>query len=160
MNLFFIFDLDYTLYNIDKTIEFDYKYLKKDSYLKFLLQSYPLNQFKKYIFTNAMHVHVHNTFRYIDIPKELFSGIIARDNIKDMKPNLSAFYKFKLLNNITDLDKCIFFEDTLDNLKAAKEIGWITIYIGEKMEKKEDFVDLQFTNIHEALEFFFKKFNH
>ncbi len=76
-----------------------------------------------------------------------------------MKPNLSAFYKFKLLNNITDLDKCIFFEDTLDNLKAAKEIGWITIYIGEYLEKKEDFVDLQFTNIHEALEFFFKKFN-
>lgn len=159
MNLFFIFDLDYTLYNIDKTLEFDYKYLKKDNYLNFLLKSYPLNQFQKYIFTNAMQVHVHNTFRYMDIPKELFSGIIARDNIQDMKPNLSAFYKFKLLNNITDLDKCIFFEDTLDNLKAAKEIGWITIYIGENLEKKEDFVDLQFTDIHQALEFFFKKFN-
>ena len=159
MNLYFIFDLDYTLYNLDYTKEFNYSHLKPDNYLNFLLSNFPLNKFKKYIFTNAMHIHADNCFKCMGIPTQIFTNITARDDIKDLKPNLSAYYKFKLLNNITDFDKCIFFEDTLDNLETAKKLGWKTIYIGEKLNKKYDYVDLEFTSIHKALEFFFNKFN-
>lgn len=159
MNLYFIFDLDYTLYNIKSNLEFDYSFLKKDNYLKFLLNNYPLNKFKKFIFTNAMHIHVDNCLYFMDIPTSTFNNITARDDINDLKPNLSSFYKFKLINNITDFDKCVFFEDTLENLKEAKKIGWKTIFIGPKLIKKYKFVDLEFPNIHLALEFFFNKFN-
>lgn len=160
MNLYFIFDLDYTLYNLNKNEEFDYKNLNKDNFLNFLLNNYPLNKFKKIIFTNAMKIHADHCLEIMGIPKNIFKDIVARDTIDDLKPNLSAFEKFKLITNITDFDKCIFFEDSIENLETAKQIGWKTIYIGPKLEKYYTYIDLQFTNIHEALQFFFDKFNH
>ena len=42
MNLYFIFDLDYTLYNLDYTKEFNYSHLKPDNYLNFLLSNFPI----------------------------------------------------------------------------------------------------------------------
>lgn len=160
MKLYFIFDLDYTLYDLDYKKEFDYKDLKTDGFLKFLLLSHPLNKFDKIIFTNAMKVHADHCLKLLNIPKSIFSDIVARDTINDLKPNVSAFKKFKLITQISDFDKCIFFEDTLENLKTAKLLGWKTIYIGPKLNESYNYVDLQFINIHEALQFFFNKFNH
>ena len=48
--LYWIFDLDYTLYTMNKNIEFSYSLLKNDNFLSLLLSFLPD---KKIIFTNS-----------------------------------------------------------------------------------------------------------
>mgnify|MGYP001163519041 CR=1 FL=1 len=150
--LYFIFDLDYTLYNVDKRLELNYSYIKEDKYTNFLLQSIP---FDKYVFTNGILIHAK---RCLEIMKmtHLFKNIVARDTINDLKPRLESYNKFMKECLIENNDKCIFFEDTLDNLKTAKEKGWYTVYIGE-LDTYISYVDLVFPTLNDSLEFFVKK---
>ena len=45
------------------------------------------------------------------------------------------------------------FDDLLDNLRTAKGLGWITIWINPRPSTKK-YVDLSFINIYEALLYF------
>ena len=88
--LYWIFDLDYTLYDIPKEIGFDYKLLKNDTQLNYLLEMLP---FKKYIFTNGTFSHGLVCLDKMNIINN-FEKIIARDTITDLKPNFSSYKKF------------------------------------------------------------------
>ena len=50
--------------------------------------------------------------------------------------------------------RMIFFDDLEDNLFTAKTLGWTTVWIDPKLQKKEDFVDYSFPNIYEAIYYF------
>ena len=152
--LYWIFDLDYTLYNVDKKIPLRYDYIKEDKYTLFLLRSLPFN---KLIFTNGTQEHAQTCLSLMNM-SSLFTYVIARDTIQDLKPNVSAYLKFMEISKLSVDDKCIFFEDSLDNLKQAKDIGWYTVYIG-KLDRYIPYIDMVFININDALEFFVKKIN-
>ena len=48
-----------------------------------------------------------------------------------------------------------FFEDTVENLKTAKELGWNTVLIDPNINNSDyEFVDYIFTNVEEAILFF------
>ena len=150
--LYFIFDLDYTLYDVNKMIPLKYEYIKEDKYTNFLLHSIP---FEKFVFTNGTLNHAEMCLQLMNMTN-MFNKIVARDTINDFKPNITSYYKCIEQCMINENDKCIFFEDTLNNLKSAKEIGWYTVYIGT-LDTYIPFVDMVFTTLNEALSFFVKK---
>ena len=152
--LYWIFDLDYTLYDIPMEISFNYNLLDKDFQLNYLLGKLPC---KKYIFTNGTFNHGIICLNKMDIVNN-FEQIIARDTINDLKPNFSSFRQFKNLTNIKEKDKCVFFEDSVENLIQAKNFGWITVLITKKNVIDEN-IDFQFPNIHVALNYFLSKIN-
>jgi len=147
--LLWIFDLDYTLYNLPKNIQFNHNYLKRDNYLGILLSFLPN---KKLIFTNSNNAHCYLSLDIIGI-RHHFDNIVTKDE-NTLKPEMSSFSTFIRKNNIKKTDQCVFFEDTEENLKAAKLLGWTTIYIGGINNKK--FIDLSFNTIHDSLEYFVK----
>ena len=150
--LLWIFDLDYTLYNLPKTIQFQHNYLKRDNYLGILLSFLPN---KKLIFTNGTENHAELSLNKLDI-KHNFSSIVARDTIRDLKPNYDSFIKFKRINKIKINDKCVFFDDLAENLISAKQHNWITVLINKNNYIHES-IDFWFTNIYIALNFFICK---
>lgn len=146
--LFWIFDLDYTLYDLPKNIPFKHSYLTRNDYLSLLLSFLPD---KKVIYTNSNISHCYFSLKRIGIEQH-FEKMITKD-INTLKPLESSYIKFIELNNITDDDLCIFFDDSETNLKAAKSFGWITILIGKKKEE-QPFIDFSFNKIQDALEYF------
>lgn len=157
--LYWVFDLDYTLYSIPKSIEFSYDLLKKDERVNTLLRSYPL---RKEIFTNGTLQHAYNVLQKMKM-YNIFHRIEARDTLDGLKPNQAVFLNFIKKGNIQPNDVVVFFEDTLENLKVAKEFfNWKTVYIYSDLHsnyKKPYFVDFVFPNINTALEYFHFKFN-
>ena len=147
--LLWIFDLDYTLYNIPKDIQFKHSYLKKDNYLGILLSFLPN---KKLIFTNSNKAHCELSLNLIGIIGN-FDTIMTKDD-NTLKPDLSSYVTFIKKNKITKNDRCIFFEDTEENLRTAKLFGWTTVFIG--YINTRNYIDYSFNTIHDALEYFVK----
>ena len=152
--LYWIFDLDNTLYQLDLNDfnDFKYNFLKKDNYLNILLTLLPST---KLLFSNGTYNHCLKSLKIMGIESN-FSNIISRDMINSLKPNIDAFIKFIQLNNLKPNDVCFFFEDNIYNLKMAKNLGWITIYIGQKPQYY-NFINYNFKNIYQALEYFISK---
>jgi putative hydrolase of the HAD superfamily len=150
--LYWIFDLDYTLYDLNKSINFNYNKLKKDEKLDKYLKLLPC---KKILFTNGTYEHAIKSLNTIDI-KGNFREIIARNTIGDLKPNLNSYIKMMFMCDINKKDKCVFFEDSLSNLIVAKKLGWITVLIS-KFSVNHNSVDFCFPTIHHALLYFLNK---
>ena len=152
--LYWIFDLDYTLYQFPRGTPFLYKNLNSDSQLCYLLKKLPCN---KLMFTNGTIFHADFCMRKMKITG-CFNNVIARDSIQDLKPNQSAFQKFEIFNNITKEDKCVFFEDSVENLIIAKDRGWITVLVHPDRESnRHESIDFYFPNIYLALNYFNQK---
>ena len=150
--LYWIFDLDLTLYQLPQGVEFNYKHLNNDSQLGYLLSMLPCS---KKIFTNGTYNHGLVCLDRLGLEGK-FDKITARDTINDLKPNISAFKSFMKLNKIKLNDKCVFFDDQVDNLVASKKLGWITVFISPENVVNESF-DFKFNNIHIALNYFLSK---
>ena len=115
--LFWIFDLDYTLYDIPKNIPFKHSYLTKNDYLGLLLSFLPD---KKVIYTNSNISHCNFSLKRIGIEKH-FEKMITKDiitiasNTKNV--GLTNKYSFKAsLKNSLCGDK-IKLELSAKNLK-------------------------------------------
>jgi putative hydrolase of the HAD superfamily len=152
--LYWIFDLDYTLYQLPSGTPFSYSKLENDSQLRYLLKKLPCG---KVMFTNGTVFHADTCIKKMKIGG-CFDNVIARDSIQDLKPNQSAFQKFEIFNKITAEDKCVFFEDSVDNLIVAKDRGWITVLIHpDRHANTHENIDFYFPNIYLALNYFNQK---
>jgi putative hydrolase of the HAD superfamily len=150
--LYWIFDLDLTLYQLPSGVDFNYKHLNKDDQLNHLLSILPC---EKLIFTNGTYNHAIISLGKIGISNK-FKQITARDTINDLKPRFSSFKSFMNINGINKKDKCVFFDDQLDNIMASKKLGWITVLISPE-NIISDYIDFKFSNIHLALNYFLSK---
>lgn len=153
--LFWVFDLDSTLYQLENEAQFSYDLLKTDNQLSYLIKKLPL---KKIIFTNGTLGHAHLCINKIQL-KYCFHNIVARDTINDLKPANSSFQKFMTVNNIKSEDKCVFFDDMPENLIIAKNHGWITVLISPNKTIHEN-IDFYFPNVHLAINYFLSKIAH
>lgn len=152
--LYWIFDLDYTLYQLPRNTPFAYKELNEDSQLKYLLKKLPCS---KLLFTNGTVFHADTCLKKMKLQRS-FENVIARDSIQDLKPNVSAYQKFESHNNISREDKCVFFEDSIENLIVAKDRGWITVLINPNIHSNiHENIDFYFPNIYVALSYFNQK---
>tara|TARA_B100000683_G_C12398066_1_gene518479 strand:+ start:97 stop:693 length:597 start_codon:yes stop_codon:yes gene_type:complete len=152
-----VFDLDDTLLMSNEYTR--YENIKFNSQLSDLLNSI---KYKKIIYSNGTYGHVTNSLPKL-LAKNTFIEIYARDTIPAMKPEFrsfnyvknSIFYK-ENLNRYNDISY-IFFDDNLNNMKTAKEIGWTTVWIPHRnynnniRNSNYSFVDFKFNNVIIAL---------
>lgn len=150
--LYWIFDLDLTLYELPNNVDFSYKYLSKDKYLHYLLSKLPN---KKLIFTNGTYNHAITSLKKLDI-LDLFHNIEARDTLMSLKPYHKCYMNFIIKNKINLKDKCVFFDDLPENLINSKKLNWITVLINKKKYVHQE-IDFWFPNIYIALNYFICK---
>ena len=115
---------------------------------------------KKYIYTNAPYSHAKKILNVLGA-FDLFDDILdikKTDYIP--KPDLTSFeiMQRKFGISFKNVKKSIFIEDTVKNLKPAKQIGMSTVWIENKLnceEFKKDFsfVDYSFKNVKSFLKF-------
>ena len=114
---------------------------------------------KKIIFTNATSKHAKKILKILELEDD-FDQII---DIKDLeyipKPDKRSYKKLlECLNlNKENLDKTIFFEDTIKNLIPAKELGITTVWMKNSINEKDfmkncNFIDYSFNNLNEFLD--------
>ena len=114
---------------------------------------------KKIIFTNATSKHAKKILNILELEHD-FDQII---DIKDLeyipKPDKRSYKKLlECLNlNKENLDKTIFFEDTVKNLVPAKELGITTVWLKNSINEKDfmkncNFIDYSFNNLNEFLD--------
>ena len=114
---------------------------------------------KKIIFTNATSRHAKKILKILELEHD-FDQII---DIKDLeyipKPDKRSYKKLlECLNlNKENLDKTIFFEDTVKNLIPAKELGITTVWMKNSINEKDfmkncNFIDYSFNNLNEFLD--------
>ena len=147
-----VFDLDDTL--LMSTSYKRYSDIKPDHYLNLLLFNF---KYKKFIYTNGTYGHAHESLTNMEC-KELFDEIYARNTLMYMKPHIRSFNEVR--NNIiyrhnnSNTDDIIFFDDLLNNLKTAHDIGWVTVWIKDTNESINDkiYINYHFRTIRDALE--------
>ena len=114
---------------------------------------------KKIIFTNATSKHAKKILNILELEHD-FDQII---DIKDLeyipKPDKRSYKKLlECLNlNKENLDKTIFFEDTVKNLIPAKELVITTVWMKNSINEKDfkknfSFIDYSFNNLSDFLD--------
>ncbi len=114
---------------------------------------------KKIIFTNATSKHAKKILKILELEDD-FDQII---DIKDLdyipKPDKRSYKKLLECSNLNkeNLDKTIFFEDTVKNLIPAKELGITTVWMKNSINEKDfmkncNFIDYSFNNLNEFLD--------
>ena len=124
-----------------------------------LISKIRLLEGKKIIFTNATSNHSKKILKILELEHD-FDQII---DIKDLeyipKPDKRSYKKLlECLNlNKENLNKTIFFEDTVKNLIPAKELGITTVWMKNPINEKDfmkncNFIDYSFNNLNEFLD--------
>ena len=124
-----------------------------------LISKIRLLEGKKIIFTNATSNHAKKILKILELEHD-FDQII---DIKDLeyipKPDKRSYKKLlECLNlNKENLDKTIFFEDTVKNLIPAKQLGITTVWMKNSINEKDfmkncNFIDYSFNNLNEFLD--------
>ena len=147
----FVFDLDDTIIYYPFRIV-NYNLINIDKSLSILLNE--LDGIKL-IYSNGTHGHVIDVLKRMKLVN-IFSKIYARDTIPHMKPYIDSF-KFvekDIKKNVNNMNEYFFFDDLLENLQAAKSIGWKTIWVNINYIDKPYYVDYAFPNIHTAVMYF------
>jgi|UniRef100_A0A6C0LZH4 HAD superfamily hydrolase (TIGR01509 family) len=156
----YIFDLDYTLYSENDVNDKGSSNQFYNSFKKNPLLSKLLKQIrgKKFIFTNGNKVHLDDVLKKMKLKSVFYNTANSDEFNLHMKPDI---YSYLYVDNKFKLDKyneIFFFEDSIENLKTAKKLGWKTILIDFKNEysKNYTYVDFKFSTIEKALIFFYK----
>ncbi len=122
-------------------------FLEPDPVLRDLLKTLPQDL---WVFTNADRRHADRVLNELGI-SDLFSGIVdllALDFL--VKPNRKAYQTALKLAGVTDPERCVMFDDLVQNLIPAKELGFFTSLVGENDSTNQ--VDIQLQSIHEMKE--------
>lgn len=154
----FVFDLDDTLIIHEKNISIDYYKMKEDLLLTECLKKC---KGKCYIYTNGTGGHALEVIKRMNIIN-MFEKIYSRDTIPSMKPYINSFISVdRDIGNLYPGSKVVFFfDDLLENLKTAHQLGWKTFWINPNHKEgyKYSFVDLSFPNIKDCLIYLESKF--
>ena len=141
---------------LDYVHDVEHPELKKNDQL---ISKIRLLEGKKIIFTNATSNHAKKILKILELEHD-FDQII---DIKDLeyipKPDKRSYKKLlECLNlNKENLDKTIFFEDTVKNLIPAKQLGITTVWMKNSINEKDfmkncNFIDYSFNNLNEFLD--------
>jgi putative hydrolase of the HAD superfamily len=105
------------------------EYLEPDLKLRELLLSIPK---PKWILTNSDTPHARRVLQTLNL-LDLFEGILDITLMEyKNKPNPSVFYKALQYAGSPVAERCVFVDDIPHNLAEAKQLGWITVLVGEK----------------------------
>jgi len=117
---------------------------------------------KRWVFSNSANGHVERCLAILGI-RDLFEGVIAASSV-DMfsrcgyvtKPNPKCYQAAMDIAGVVDPKKCIFMDDSVKNIKTAKQVGWHGVLVGltgrkgEKLECPE--ADTAIAKINDLLD--------
>ncbi|KYQ93478.1 haloacid dehalogenase-like hydrolase [Tieghemostelium lacteum] len=126
-------------------------FLKNDDRLRAILGSInPL--IKKIIFSNADLGHCQRVMKALNI-NDQFDGILEYLELMDYsKPHPTSYQMAMKKAQTTDPSGCVFFDDVVDNLVAAKDAGFITVLVGSSTDNVN--VDFSISEIHDLVTIF------
>jgi putative hydrolase of the HAD superfamily len=132
---------DYLAYVHDLPI---HEFIQPDPQLRQMLTTLPLRRF---IFTNADRDHARRVLQTLNIA-DCFDGIIDVRAIHFYcKPEPQAYQIALQIAEIDEPQQCLYLDDSLVNLAAARKLGFYTVLVGQ--DGHEPQVDLSIREIKE-----------
>jgi putative hydrolase of the HAD superfamily len=132
---------DYLAYVHDLPI---HEYLQPDAELRQMLLTLPLRRF---IFTNADRDHAKRVIQTLNLA-DCFEGIIDVRAIHFYcKPEPQAYQLALQIAQVDAPQQCLYLDDSLLNLTAARKLGFYTVLVGQ--DGPEPQVDLSIREIKE-----------
>jgi pyrimidine 5'-nucleotidase len=104
------------------------KFLMPDPKLNNLLSSLP---HKKVIFTNADVNHAKNILNHLEISRFFIDIIDIHKILPYVKPHPEAYDKALACLGYDSWDRCLFIDDSLQNILSAEKLGLRSIFICE-----------------------------
>mmetsp|Transcript_43592 Transcript_43592/g.105706 ORF Transcript_43592/g.105706 Transcript_43592/m.105706 type:complete len:492 (-) Transcript_43592:375-1850(-) len=86
----------------------------------------------KYVFTASVSHHAVRCLKALGI-EDIFEDVIIDVKQCDLetKHSVHSFHAAMKIADIDDPESCVFFDDNVKNIKAAREIGWRSILVGK-----------------------------
>lgn len=105
-------------------------HIEKDSELReMILRIDP--SIPRYIFTASVRHHAERCLKALGID-DLFVGIIdVKDCELETKHSLRSFQIAQNIAGVDDPESCLFLDDSVKNLRTAREIGWRGVLVGK-----------------------------
>tara|TARA_Y100001958_G_C20924646_1_gene337516 strand:- start:156 stop:632 length:477 start_codon:yes stop_codon:yes gene_type:complete len=155
----YVFDLDDTIIMHNNIRHINYDLISEDHSLTQLLDNC---KGPRYIYTNGTGGHALTVLNKMNI-KHYFDKIYSRDTIPFMKPDersINDVHNDILYRYQSKEDIIFFFDDRLENLKIAKEKGWLTFWIHPNagMGNQYKFVTMSFLTIKDCLRYLETKY--
>mmetsp|Transcript_978 Transcript_978/g.2328 ORF Transcript_978/g.2328 Transcript_978/m.2328 type:complete len:504 (-) Transcript_978:514-2025(-) len=86
-----------------------------------------------WIFTASIKEHAQRCLAKLGIPESIFEGIIDSRSVGLVtKHSPMAFVQAMEIANVTEGHNCMFFDDSVKNIKTAKQMGWHTCTVGRE----------------------------
>jgi len=141
----FVFDLDDTLYK-----KGDVSYNK---YLNLELKKLKLKG-KLLIFSNNSRSNGVKLLKKLKMITIFNKNTFYSSDVHLHKPSIMAYRSF--IDKFNLKRNTVFFENSLHNLRTAKQFNWTTVLINSTIIKKPAYVDYLFTSIEDGVNFFVK----
>ncbi|KAJ2860997.1 suppressor of deletion of TFIIS [Coemansia aciculifera] len=106
---------------------------------------------RRWAFTNAGIEHARRVLKCLQVD-DLFEGITYCDYAEPnfpCKPERRAYEKAMRESGVKDMQLCYFADDSVSNVKAAKEIGWTAVLVSKQLPSASATTGLHITTIHE-----------
>ena len=87
-----------------------------------------------WVFTNAGKAHATRVLKLLQLDS-LFAGVIYCDYREPefpAKPDRLAFQRAMKCAGVDEPGRCFFFDDSIGNIRTAREVGWKAIYVDEE----------------------------
>ena len=106
--------------------------IQPDLQLREMLKKIPC---RRWVFSNSANDHVERCLAILGI-RDLFEGVIAASSV-DMfsrcgyvtKPNPKCYQAAMDIAGVVDPKTCIFMDDSVKNIKTAKQVGWHAVLV-------------------------------
>lgn len=109
----------------------------------------------KYIFTASVSHHAVRCLRALGI-EDIFEDVIidVKQCSLETKHSTSSFHAAMRIANVDDPEACVFFDDNIKNIQAARQIGWRSVLVGRigrdsGKPVSSDNAELEVSSIHE-----------
>ena len=109
--IYWIYDLDFTLYGYDGNPDIDFKYHKILEFPNLKQKIKPLPG-KKILFTNGNLLHTLACVKQLSLER-VFHKVSCRE-LHGLKPDPKSYHILNKICKITPRDTCYSFEDTLN----------------------------------------------
>jgi len=125
-------------------------YMGPNPRLKALLRALPQ---RKLIFTNASSEHARNVLRTLEVAP-FFDYIIGVEDVDYIpKPDPRAYEKCREKTGV-DPTRSMFLDDLPENLRPAKAMGMVTVWVSSGQGREYEFVDFHLSRIEELAALF------
>lgn len=121
--------------------------LSWDSRIHLILQRLPG---RKYVLSNGPRRYVNEVLRHMMLERYFEAVYAVEDSGFHPKPHRQAFRKL-LATERLDPSRCIMVEDSLNNLRTAKELGMRTVWLSQT-PRRPSYVDLRLRSLGELIQ--------